>query len=351
MSNLRPNETRFSEEILQVDDRDGGQTGDAVRSVWGNHGEPICYCDEVGRDRWPPAHVRVRVERQAGAGSRRVSGGAERGGAGGQPLVLPVGATHAAQVLVHWRGGTGGSLGVAKSTRSCKTTRAAAGTGRRRSINSVRTRRTRDAENAIGVGAEQPGANCCVVAQTPDSPAAAGEQAVAYRANVEAPSPSAAPQAAEAGEAAAPAPQASAREAAKSAGSKPSRMLLLVPAALAFAGVLARVIFSSAFGRRQTEEVEQVAGLGAAAAAPRHRLPPKLSLGTAEPDRSVPQIAMLKTSGKRCGRFCNRWRCARFRSARADAAHVTPEKAFRSSTRTGNALRTPLGSRRSPRFF
>jgi hypothetical protein len=69
-------------------------------------------------------------------------------------------------------------------------------------------------------------------------------------------------------------------------------MLLLVPAALAFAGVLARVIFSSAFGRRQTEEVEQVAGLGAAAAAPRHRLPPKLSLGTAEPDRSVPQIEM-----------------------------------------------------------
>ena len=137
-----------------------------------------------------------------------------------------------------------------------------------------------------------PAPTVAFVAQTSDSPAAAGEQAVAYRANVEAPSPSAAPQAAEAGEAAAPAPQASAREAAKSAGSKPSRMLLLVPAALAFAGVLARVIFSSAFGRRQTEEVEQVAGLGAAAAAPRHRLPPKLSLGTAEPDRSVPQIEM-----------------------------------------------------------
>src|SRR6516225_8195844 len=31
MSNLRPIETRFSEEILRVDDRDGGQTGDAVR--------------------------------------------------------------------------------------------------------------------------------------------------------------------------------------------------------------------------------------------------------------------------------------------------------------------------------
>jgi hypothetical protein len=123
----------------------------------------------------------------------------------------------------------------------------------------------------------------------PDSPAA-GEQVVAYRANVEARSPSAAPQAAGAGDAAAPAPQASAREAAKSAESKPSRMLLFVPAALAFAGVLARVIFSSAFGRRPTEEAEQVAGLGAGAAGSRHRLPPKLSPGTAEPDRPGPQI-------------------------------------------------------------
>jgi hypothetical protein len=52
------------------------------------------------------------------------------------------------------------------------------------------------------------------------------------------------------------------------------------------------VIFSSAFGRRPTEEVEQAAGLSAAAAAPRHRLPPKLSLRTAEPDQSVPQIEM-----------------------------------------------------------
>jgi hypothetical protein len=137
-----------------------------------------------------------------------------------------------------------------------------------------------------------PAPTIAFVAQTPDSPAAAGEQAVAYRANVEAPSPSAAPQAAEAGDAAAPALQASAREAAKSAAPKPSRMLLLVPAALAVAGVLARVIFSSAFGRRQTEEVEQVAGLGAGAAAPRHRLPPKLSLRTAEPDLFVPQIEM-----------------------------------------------------------
>src|SRR6516165_3176137 len=128
----------------------------------GNHGETTYYCDEVGRDRWPPAPVRLRVERQPGAGCRRVSGGAERGDAGGQPLVLPVGATDAAQVLVHWRGGSGGSVGVAKSTRGCKTTRAAAGTGRRRSINSVRTNRTRDAENAIGVGAEQPGADCWV---------------------------------------------------------------------------------------------------------------------------------------------------------------------------------------------
>jgi hypothetical protein len=126
------------------------------------------------------------------------------------------------------------------------------------------------------------------VAQTPDSPAAAGEQAVAYRANVEAPPANAAPQAAEAGDAAAPAPRASAREAAKSAESKPSRMLLLVPAALAFAGVLARVIFSSAFGRRPTEEVQHGTGVAVAG----HRLPPKLSLGIAEPDRPVPQIEM-----------------------------------------------------------
>jgi hypothetical protein len=137
-----------------------------------------------------------------------------------------------------------------------------------------------------------PAPTVAFVAQIPDSPAAAGERAVAYRANVEAPPANAAPRAAEAGEAAAPAPQASAREAAKSAESKPSRMLLLVPAALVFAGGLARVIFSSAFGRRQTEEVEQVAGLGAGAAGPRLRLPPKLSLETAEPDRPVPQIAM-----------------------------------------------------------
>jgi hypothetical protein len=132
-----------------------------------------------------------------------------------------------------------------------------------------------------------PAPTVAFVAQTPDSPAAAVEQAVAYRANVEPPSARAAPQA-EAGDAAAPAPQASAREAAKSAESKPSRMLLLVPAALAFAGVLARVIFSSAFGRRPTEEVQHGAGVTVA----RHRLPPKLSLGTAEPDRSVPQIEM-----------------------------------------------------------
>jgi hypothetical protein len=137
-----------------------------------------------------------------------------------------------------------------------------------------------------------PAPTVAFVAQAPDSPAAASEQAVAYRANVEAPPANAAPQAAEAGEAAAPAPQASAKEAAKSAASKSSRMLLLVPAALAFAGVLARVIFSSAFGRRPTEEVEQVADLGAGAAGLRHRLPPKLRLGTAEPDRSVPQIEM-----------------------------------------------------------
>jgi hypothetical protein len=137
-----------------------------------------------------------------------------------------------------------------------------------------------------------PAPTVAFVARTPDSPAAAGEPAVAYRANVEAPSPSAAPQAAEAGDAAAPAAQASVREAAKSAESKPSRMLLLVPAALAFAGVLARVIFSSAFGRRPIEEVEQVAGLGAGAVGPRYRLPPKLSLGAAEPDRPVPEIEM-----------------------------------------------------------
>ena len=131
-----------------------------------------------------------------------------------------------------------------------------------------------------------------VVAQTPESRVAAGEQAMAYRASVEAASARAAPQAAEAGDAAAPAPQASAKEAAKSAASKSSRMFLLVPAALAFAGVLARVIFSSAFGRRPIEEVQTVAGRGAGVTGARHRLPPKLNLTTAEPDRHVPQIEM-----------------------------------------------------------
>jgi len=130
------------------------------------------------------------------------------------------------------------------------------------------------------------------VARTPESTAAAGEQTMAYRASVEAASASAAPQAAGAGEATAPAPPASANEAAKSAASKSSRMFLLVPAALAFAGVLARVIFSSAFGRRPIEEVQTVAGWEAGVTGARHRLPPKLNLTTAEPDRPAPQIEM-----------------------------------------------------------
>jgi hypothetical protein len=63
-----------------------------------------------------------------------------------------------------------------------------------------------------------------------------------------------------------------------------------------FGGTMARqhviATRSAAFGRRPAEEVEQAAGSGAGTAGPRHRLPPKLSLGTAEPDRPVREIEM-----------------------------------------------------------
>jgi hypothetical protein len=68
-------------------------------------------------------------------------------------------------------------------------------------------------------------------------------------------------------------------------------MLLLVPATLAFAGVLARVIFSSAFGRRLNDGPQRGSEWGAEIADLR-QLPIRFNNTTAAPDQPLPQIEM-----------------------------------------------------------
>jgi hypothetical protein len=130
------------------------------------------------------------------------------------------------------------------------------------------------------------------VAQTSDAPASANaiqaEQSVTDRPNAQAASSaSAAPDAA--GETAGQATIAT--ETAKPTTPASTRMLLIVPAVLAFAGVFARVVFSSAFGRQRIDVRQRGPDWGAGIADLRQS-PIRFNNKIAAPDQPLPQIEM-----------------------------------------------------------
>jgi hypothetical protein len=139
--------------------------------------------------------------------------------------------------------------------------------------------------------ANDPAPTVAFVARTSDPPATTNEQTTTDRRGVPSESTATAPQADAGGDSAGEAAQAIAKETAKSAAAVPPRMLLLVPAALAFAGVLARVIFSSAFGRRQDDGPQRGSGWGADIADLR-QLPIRFNTKIAAAEPPVPQIEM-----------------------------------------------------------
>jgi hypothetical protein len=69
-------------------------------------------------------------------------------------------------------------------------------------------------------------------------------------------------------------------------------MLLIVPAVLAFAGVFARVVFSSAFGRQRIEVRQRGSDWGAGIADLRQSPIRFNSKIAAPPDQLLPQIEM-----------------------------------------------------------
>ena len=129
------------------------------------------------------------------------------------------------------------------------------------------------------------------VAQTSDAPASANaiqdEQSVADRPNAQAASATAAPDAA--GETAGQATIAT--QTAKPTTPASTRMLLIVPAVLAFAGVFARVVFSSAFGRQRIVVRQRGSDWGAGIADLRQS-PIRFNNKIAAPDQPLPQIEM-----------------------------------------------------------
>ena len=130
------------------------------------------------------------------------------------------------------------------------------------------------------------------VAQTSDAPASANaiqaEQSVTDRPNAQAASSAiAAPDAA--GETAGQATIAT--ETAKPTTPASTRMLLIVPAVLAFAGVFARVVFSSAFGRQRIDVRQRGSDWGAGIADLRQS-PIRFNNKIATPDQPLPQIEM-----------------------------------------------------------
>ena len=130
------------------------------------------------------------------------------------------------------------------------------------------------------------------VAQTSDAPASANaiqaEQSVTDRPNAQAASSAiAAPDAA--GETAGQATIAT--ETAKPTTPASTRMLLIVPAVLAFAGVFARVVFSSAFGRQRIDVRQRGSDWGAGIADLRQS-PIRFNNKIAAPDQPLPQIEM-----------------------------------------------------------
>jgi hypothetical protein len=130
------------------------------------------------------------------------------------------------------------------------------------------------------------------VAQTSDAPASANaiqaEQSVTDRPNAQAASSAiAAPDAA--GETAGQATIAT--ETAKPTTPASTRMLLIVPAVLAFAGVFARVVFSSAFGRQRIDVRQRASDWGAGIADLRQS-PIRFNNKIAAPDQPLPQIEM-----------------------------------------------------------
>jgi hypothetical protein len=130
------------------------------------------------------------------------------------------------------------------------------------------------------------------VAQTSDAPASANaiqaEQSVTDRPNAQAASSAiAAPDAA--GETAGQATIAT--ETAKPTTPASTRMLLIVPAVLAFAGVFARVAFSSAFGRQRIDVRQRGSDWGAGIADLR-QFPIRFNNKIAAPDQPLPQIEM-----------------------------------------------------------
>jgi hypothetical protein len=129
------------------------------------------------------------------------------------------------------------------------------------------------------------------VAQASDAPASANaiqaEQSGADRPNVQAASATAAPDAA--GETAGQATIAT--QTAKPTTPASTRMLLIVPAVLAFAGVFARVVFSSAFGRQRIDARQRGSDWGAGIADLRQS-PIRFNNKIAAPDQPLPQIEM-----------------------------------------------------------
>jgi hypothetical protein len=130
------------------------------------------------------------------------------------------------------------------------------------------------------------------VAQTSDAPASANaiqaEQSVTDRPNAQAASSAiAAPDAA--GETAGQATIAT--ETAKPTTPASTRMLLIVPAVLAFAGVFSRVVFSSAFGRQRIDVRQRASDWGAGIADLRQS-PIRFNNKIAAPDQPLPQIEM-----------------------------------------------------------
>jgi hypothetical protein len=130
------------------------------------------------------------------------------------------------------------------------------------------------------------------VAQTSDAPASANaiqaEQSVTDRPNAQAASSAiAAPDAA--GETAGQATIAT--QTAKPTTPASTRMLLIVPAVLAFAGVFARVVFSSAVGRQRIVVRQRGSDWGAGIADLRQS-PIRFNNKIAAPDQPLPQIEM-----------------------------------------------------------